>query len=149
MKSNKASEEIEAHRHEVREALEGYNDKNVCVSWSAIPNKTSGETTCVTISGTLEQHPDNPWLFRCVGLGCNSFAFFDAKDVVCIDLRKHRLGLADPSQSALSGEFVPIDVEAIISIYRAINPLEAIASLTLDEMAAMLGIDRPDEKEEE
>ena len=149
MKSNNAPNEIEAHRTEVREALEGYENKSVCVSWSAIPNKTSGETTCVTISGTLEQHPDNPWLFRCVGLGCNSFAFFDAKDVVCIDQRKHRLGLANPSQSELSDEFIPKDVEAIISIYRAINPLEAIASLTIDEMAAMLGVDLNDNKEEE
>lgn len=149
MSSNNAKneKEIQAHRKEVREALECFLNQNVCVSWSAIPNRTSGETTCVTINGTLEQHPDNPWLFRCVGVGCNSFAFFDAKDVVCLDKRTHRLDLANPKQNALADEFVPVQVEAIISIYRAINPVEALASLAVDDLAATLGIDLNNLKE--
>ena len=152
MSSNNAKQnekELQAHRKEVRAALEGFVNKTVCVSWSAIPNRTSGETTCVTINGTLEQHPDNPWLFRCVGAGCNSFAFFDAKDVVCLDKRTHRLDLANPEQNALADEFVPVQVEAIISIYRAINPVEALASLAIDDLAATLGIDLNDIEKEE
>jgi len=139
MVSNNGTSEKEredAHRNDIREALETCVDKQVCVSWSAIPNKPTGEATCVTMNGTLQQHPDDPWTFRCVGKQATSFSYFRVEDVVCMDPRKHEL------DSSFLHEFKasPITVEAIISIYKLVDPVEALTSLIVDDVKAVIDL---------